>query len=454
MPFKFLLISFLLVLLPVTSQSTLADSHNPVSSTASKFVELIIMPPELMADPLQEISENWVDGYIPMLIEILSLSGAERANLLLELLQVKTGQNFGRDTNLWFSWWWQQEQAQVADYATFKSSLFGLIDEKFLLYFSTSRESRIRLDEVRWGGVIQDGIPPLRQPRMLAADEASYLEDDNIVFGIEINGDARAYPKRILAWHEMFVDDIGGINFAGVYCTLCGAVILYKTNHNGTRHDLGTSGFLYRSNKLMYDKATQSLWNTTWGEPVIGPLVDQDIRLERSYLVTTTWGEWKRRHPDSKVLSLDTGYSRNYDEGVAYRQYFATDELMFSISTSDDRLNNKDEILALTFPQFSEDTMAISASFLQNKPIYVDRLGSVEFVVLTDTSGANRVYEAKNHSFTSYDQDVTLIDSKGMKWSLSEDELKSGDLVLARLPAHRAFWFGWHSAFPDTTLVR
>ncbi len=204
----------------------------------------------------------------------------------------------------------------------------------------------------------------------------------------------------------------------------------------------------------MYDKATQSLWNTTWGEPVIGPLVGQDIRLERSYLVTTTWGEWKRRHPDSKVLSLDTGYSRNYDEGVAYRQYCATDELMFSISTSDDRLNNKDEILALTFPQFSKDTMAISASFLQNKPIYVNRLGSVEFVVLTDTSGANRVYEAKNHSFTSYDQDVTLIDSKGMKWNLSEDELRSGDLVLARLPAHRAFWFGWHSAFPDTTLVR
>jgi len=454
MPFKFLLISFLLVLLPVTSQSTLADNHIPVSGTASKFVELIIMPSELMGDPLREISENWTDGYTPMLIEILSLSGTERAYYLLELLEDKTGQNFGRDTNQWFSWWWQQEQVQVADYAAFKSSLYGLIDEKFLLYFSTSRESRIRLDEVRWGGVIQDGIPPLRQPRMLAADEASYLEDDNIVFGIEINGDARAYPKRILAWHEMFVDDIGGINFAGVYCTLCGAVILYKTNHNGTRHDLGTSGFLYRSNKLMYDRATQSLWNTTWGEPVIGPLVDQDIRLERSYLVTTTWGEWKRRHPDSKVLSLDTGYSRNYDEGVAYRQYFATDELMFSISTSDDRLNNKDEILALTFPQFSEEPMAISARFLQNKPIYVNRLGSVEFIVLTDTSGANRVYEAKNHSFTSYDQDVTLIDSKGMKWNLSEDELRSGDLVLARLPAHRAFWFGWHSAFPDTTLVR
>ena len=354
----------------------------------------------------------------------------------------------------WFSWWWQQEQAQTAGYAAFKSLLYGLIDDRFSLYFSTSRETRIRLDEVRWGGVLQDGIPPLRQPEMLAADEASYLEDDNIVFGIEINGDARAYPKRILAWHEMFVDNIGGTNFAGVYCTLCGAVILYRTNHNGTQHDLGTSGFLYRSNKLMYDKATQSLWNTTWGEPVIGPLVDQGIRLERSYLVTTTWGEWKRRHPDSKVLSLDTGYSRDYGEGVAYQHYFATDELMFSISTSDNRLNNKDEILALTFPEYSKDTMAISASFLRDKPVYANRLGSVEFVVLTDSSGANRVYETKNHRFAMYDQDVSLIDSEGMEWRLSEDELKSGDLTLVRLPAHRAFWFGWHSAFPDAQLVR
>ena len=452
MPFKSLLVSILL--LALAGQSTLAGSHIPVDATAIKFVELIIMPPELLGDPLQEISENWENGYIPLLIEILSLSEGERASRLLELLQNKTGQNIGRDTNRWFSWWWQQEQAQTAGYAAFKSLLYGLIDDRFSLYFSTSRETRIRLDEVRWGGVLQDGIPPLRQPEMLAADQASYLEDDNIVFGIEINGDARAYPKRILAWHEMFVDNIGGTNFAGVYCTLCGAVILYQTNHNGTQHDLGTSGFLYRSNKLMYDKATQSLWNTTWGEPVIGPLVDQGIRLERSYLVTTTWGEWKRRHPDSKVLSLDTGYSRDYGEGVAYQHYFATDELMFSISTSDNRLNNKDEILALTFPEYSKDTMAISASFLRDKPVYANRLGSVEFVVLTDSSGANRVYETKNHRFAMYDRDVSLIDSEGMKWTLSEDELKSGDLTLARLPAHRAFWFGWHSAFPDTQLVR
>ena len=108
---------------------------------------------------------------------------------------------------------------------------------------------------------------------MLDASEATYLGDRNIVFGIEVNGDARAYPKRILAWHEMFTDSVGGVPVAGVYCTLCGTVILYYTNLGGTQYDLGTSGFLYRSNKLMYDRATQSLWNTFSGEPVVGPLV-------------------------------------------------------------------------------------------------------------------------------------------------------------------------------------
>ena len=202
---------------------------------------------------------------------------------------------------------------------------------RFDQYFRNRQSSaRIRLDEVRWGGVLQDGIPPLRDPEMIPASQATYLEDGNIIFGIEINGDARAYPKRILAWHEMFTDTIGGVDIAGVYCTLCGTVIPYKTNSGGVDYKLGTSGFLYRSNKLMYDQATQSLWSTVRGEPVIGPLVDQGIALEHLSMVTTTWAEWLRRHPDTTVLSLNTGHRRDYGEGVAYQSYFAGDQLMFN----------------------------------------------------------------------------------------------------------------------------
>ena len=431
----------------------MADSDQQPVDIPGQLINLLFIPDDLRDPTFARLASDWQEAYTPMVIEMMSLSRNRLEYRFVELLQQKTGQDIGLDINQWFVWWWQQQPQVDDNYAKFKSKLYGFIDEKFELYFANDYATRIRLDEVRWGGVKQDGIPPLRQPKMISVDEASYLDDGNVVFGIEINGDARAYPKRILAWHEMFIDEIGGTEFAGVYCTLCGAVILYKTRYQGRRHQLGTSGFLYRSNKLMYDRATQSLWNTTWGEPVIGPLVGQNIRLQRSFLVTTTWGEWKRRHPATRVLSLETGYERDYGEGVAYNAYFSTDTLMFSISTSDNRLNNKDEILALTFPDHSRETMAIAAEFLTKSPIYQNALGDLKFIVLTDSSGANRVFETRGIQFVAYDQDSGVTDSNGGQWLLSEDKLSSNGMELARLPAHRAFWFGWHAAYPDTILI-
>ncbi|MDC0008140.1 DUF3179 domain-containing protein, partial [bacterium] len=148
------------------------------------------------------------------------------------------------DFDKWFQWLWNKPATYDDSYFKFKAILHQGIDPKFKEYFlNRSDKATIRLDEVRWGGVLQDGIPPLRNPKMIKADEATYLKDSNVVFGIEVNGDARAYPKRILAWHEMFVDDVGGIPVAGVYCTLCGTVVLYKTEHEGTNYQIGTSGF-------------------------------------------------------------------------------------------------------------------------------------------------------------------------------------------------------------------
>ena len=432
----------------------LAQDEKPGPGVADSLISLFFIPSEDRDRRFAEISENWDRAHTPMAIEMMSLSRDAMGYRLLDLLQRKTGQDIGLDVNQWFVWWWQQPPAVDDSYAEFKSKLYGLVDEKFRSYFSQNHASLIRLDEVRWGGVKQDGIPPLRQPNMITAAEASYLGDDNVVFGVVINGDARAYPKRILAWHEMFIDEIGGTEFAGVYCTLCGAVILYETSFEGTRYQLGTSGFLYRSNKLMYDKDTQSLWNTTWGEPVIGPLAGKNIRLQRSFLVTTTWGEWKRRHPATTVLSLETGYQRDYGEGVAYNAYFSTDDLMFSISTSDDRLKNKDEVLALVFPGQSKKSMAIAAQLLSKLPVYEGALDDLRFVVLTDSSGANRVFESRDIKFINYDQNTSVTDSNGGKWLLSEDKLSGNGMELARLPAHRAFWFGWHAAYPDTILIK
>jgi hypothetical protein len=437
------------------SAGSVQTKHEPEPIVA-EFLVLLLGDPARREQAVSAIDQGWQDSFTPMLLEALSLSREPAfAGRLVQLLKTKTGQPYEYDINKWYEWLWSRAPQVHPQYADFKSALYGLIDPKFEGYFNSERTTKIRLDEVRWGGVQQDGIPPLRYPKMIAAEKADYLHDGNIVFGLEVDGDARAYPKRILGWHEMFVDDVGGVPVAGVYCTLCGTMILYKTVHNGVNHKLGTSGFLYRSNKLMYDQDTQSLWNTIWGRPVIGPLADRDITLERMSVVTTTWGEWRRRHPDSKVLSLDTGHRRDYSEGAAYREYFGTDELMFAVPKRDTRLKNKDEVLGLVFAQYPDKPLAIAASYLAKSTIYHDRVGDLQFVVLTDKSGANRVYQTGGITFKKWDLDRTAVDEKGVRWNLAEARLQTSDgRVLHRLPAHRAFWFGWYSAYPHTRLVQ
>lgn len=444
------------------SERAIAAASNPEKIAAMDpdiraVLELAGFFPGREGSGLQYLQSNWKPELIPMLLDAVTLTrNPDALRGLFGLLQAKTGQAYGYDLQAWYQWLWNQPVAEHPRYDEFKATYYSAIDSRFSEYFGSDRPRTIRLDEVRWGGVRQDGIPPLRGPKMIAAAEATYLEDDNIVFGIAVNGDVRAYPKRILAWHEMFVDTVGGVPVTGVYCTLCGTVILYEsTTADGVQHDFGTSGFLYRSNKLMYDKATNSLWVTLLGKPVIGPLAETDATLKHRSVVTTTWGEWKRRHPETQVLSLDTGHRRNYGEGVAYQEYFATDDLMFNVPDLDERLKNKDEILGLLFPEQSEQPLAISADFLLENRVYHDRVGELDLVVLTDPTGANRVYDTGGLQFASYDGDRRAVDASGQAWEVTEDRLLGPDgEELGRLPAFRAFWFGWYSAYAHSRLVQ
>ena len=402
------------------------------------------------------IEAQWEPSFLPMALETIRLTRSAKVSAaLVGIMERETGAGHGDDLVAWQREMWNAPEARHPRYAAFKSALYSLIDPRFSAYFDAPGNTLIRLDEIVWGGVRQDGIPPLRNPAMLAAGDAGYLEDDHIVFGLSVNGDARAYPKRILAWHEMFVDTVGGVPVAGVYCTLCGTVILYYTEHEGMNHRLGTSGFLYRSNKLMYDQATQSLWSTMRGAPVVGPLAGKGIALKSGAVVTTTWGEWRRRHPGTRVLSLDTGHGRDYSEGAAYRDYFATDELMFSVPVLDTRLKNKDEVFTVLLARHPEAPLAISAEFLAATPVHHDAIEGTALVVLTDPSGANRAYASEEVTFARYDGDRRVEDGSGMIWTMDEHALTAEDgRVLRRIPAQRAFWFGWHAAFPSTRLVR
>ena len=375
---------------------------------------------------------------------------------LLRLLEEQAGERFGHDAERWHQWVWQQPYDPHPEYARFKGLWYAQIDPRFREFFPPGVPSLIRLDEVDWGG----GIPPLEYPDHLAAADGGYLDDDNIVFGIAVDGDARAYPKRILAWHEMALDRVGGLELTIVYCTLCGTVIPYESVVDGEHIRFGTSGLLYRSNKVMFDHGTMSLWNTFEGVPVIGSRVGSGLQLTRRSMVTATWGEWRRRHPETTVLSLATGHQRDYAEGAAYRDYFRTDRLMFQVQAWDDRLDNKDEVVVMLLdgPAGGDRRpVALSVDFLEEHPVFQAEVAGHSFVVVTSPDGANRVYRTQGERFERRLDDFRVVDVDGRVWRVTEDELVAlGDddtgARLTRLPANRAFWFGWFAQFPQTEL--
>lgn len=404
---------------------------------------------------LEQLEQIWQPEFIPILVEFIRLS-PDQIFLweVIDLLSKKTGQHFGDDALNWMAWLWENDPIYPAYYSDFKGIYYQNIDPKFKKYFyQQQKTTQIRLDEIVWGGVKQDGIPPLRNPTLIGANEANYLAKSDVVFGVYINGIAKAYPKRILAWHEFFTDTFGTAKIAGVYCTLCGTVIAYEMIFENTFHDLGTSGFLYRSNKLMYDKTTQSLWNTIEGMPVVGPLANKGISLNTYPIVTTTWGVWKKQYPETKVLAIPTAYNRDYSEGAAYANYFATDDLMFPVPKMDNRLANKAEVLIIRAPNYRKDPLAISINYLRRKKWYAGKIQDTNFVVVAEKSGA-RAFDTGKLEFVAY-KNGRLKDSAGKSWTIEGNQLISTDQqILTQLASHNIFWFAWFNSYPNTRLVR
>jgi hypothetical protein len=395
----------------------------------------------------------------------LAPAGAQVRARLVRFLEKQTGERFGDDLGRWRRWLWSRPDEPHPDYAAFKAALYAQVDPRMADFFRPGSRALVRLDEVDWGGVRVNGIPPLDHPASELAAQARWLKDDHVVFGLAIGGDARAYPKRILAWHELARDRLGGVELAIVYCTLCGTVIPYGAEVGGERRTFGTSGLLYRSNKLMFDEQSMSLWSTSEGRPVIGPLAGSSLELTSHPVVTTTWREWRVMHPRTTVLSLATGHERDYSEGAAYRDYFATDRLMFSVPHADSRLRNKDEVLGLLLrprgapPEAPRRALALSRRFLAKNRLHALRFAGHALVVVTSPAGASRVYGSAERGFVREDASGALVDADGRSWRVSEDALvpetaDEGVVPLPRVAARIAFWFGWYAQFPETELVR
>ena len=205
----------------ITDVSTVASTSNQSEALVpiERFLTIPADRRQVRVD-LRPIEDSWNIAYAPLLLESFQFMDSRSRSQVMTFLQDKTKQQFGSDRDSldqWRHWLWKQKFKAHPDFAKFKSKLYSKIDPRFAEYFSDADGATIRLDEIRWGGVHRDGIPPLNKPQMVSAAQAKYLGDSDVVFGVEINGDARCYPKRILAWHEMFKDTIGGESICGVY---------------------------------------------------------------------------------------------------------------------------------------------------------------------------------------------------------------------------------------------
>lgn len=182
------------------------------------YFQALRSPQFVKAEVFEKMEKEWKLNHAPFLLESVRFARDRKiSDRMYQIFSEKTGVTQPQKGDAARQWLWAQKYEEHPEYADFKASLYRNIDRRFFDYFSGKRKATIRLDEIRWGGVIQDGIPPLHDPVMIPVEEASYLGKDDVVFGIEVNGEPRAYPKRILAWHEMFTDTIQGIPLAGVY---------------------------------------------------------------------------------------------------------------------------------------------------------------------------------------------------------------------------------------------
>jgi len=358
----------------------------------------------------------------------------------------------GADIKDWFgAMLWQEAHPEVTphpSYREIKLSLFKRIYHEFGRFLddelSLPENLKIRLEEITWGGVRVDGIPSLDNPKRIPAAEATYLRADDLVFGVSVNGDSRAYPLRIMGWHEMFNEVIGGVPLALAYCTLCGSGILFETLVPPREKPLifGSSGFLYRSNKLMFDRETDSLWNQFTGKPVSGPLRDSGIELKIRPVVITTWKDWLDRHPDTTVLSLDTGHRRDYGSGVVYKRYFDSPDLMFPVVVeNEDQVKRKDYVFGV---RTAGGAKAWPVTAFEGGAVINDSVGLLNVVLVGDASGRTvRAYERGERDFSAGSNAENLI-AADQTWKVTEDALVGPDGArLGRVAGHIAYWFAW-----------
>lgn len=313
-----------------------------------------------------------------------------------------------------------------------------------------SGEWSIPQDQVFDGGPGRDGIPAIDNPQFVSPDEATFLNDLELVVGYYDGTIAVAYPHEILDWHEIVNDEVNDNAFAVTYCPLTGTAIGWDRTINGTTTTFGVSGLLYNTNLMPFDRSSNSTWSQMLLSSVNGELIDTPAEFVP--LVETSWGTWKEMFPNTRVMSRETGFTRQYGQ-YPYGDYITNnDNLLFPISTDDDRLPRKERVLGVIG---NGGTKAYPLESFQSGSVIIDNLFGEDLIVIGDDiknfAAAYYLGDLAGNNFQYVNEgEVVLRDDNGNGWNIFGQAIE-GPLTgqnLAPTKSYIGFWFAWGTFYP------
>lgn len=307
------------------------------------------------------------------------------------------------------------------------------------------------------GGPPKDGIPAINNPVFITSEQAEankWIDDGSIVDAIVDETGARAYPRSITVWHEIVNDKINGLPASLTFCPLTGSAVIFRGKaSNGSALTFGTTGRLYNSNLVMYDRQTESMYPQILGVGISGP--NKDAELEQIPVTTTTWARWKALHPSSMVLSRDTGHVRNYNV-YPYGDYDSNRSVFFPVGYESSLFHPKKLAIGT---RIGGESLAVVKDDLRQQMAVNGVLADQPIVALYNSSldharVFSRVVEGETHSFT-YNNSEIQDSETGTVWDASGTAVR-GNLSgtrLQQLPSFQVMWFAWYAFHPSTRVV-
>ncbi len=313
----------------------------------------------------------------------------------------------------------------------------------------------ISSDEVFDGGPGKDGIPSVDNPEFKTVDQTTFLDPDDLVIGIVHNGVAKAYAHRILDWHEIVNDQIADRYLALTYCPLTGTAIAWNRKLDSGVTTFGVSGKLYNTNLIPYDRETDSYWSQLRLDCVNGELIS--TKIETFPVIETTWNTWKNMYPNSSIMTLETGFNRNYSN-YPYGDYRTNhSNFNFPVNNEDNRLPAKDRVLALlsetqnkVYPIDEFNTGRVVTDDFDNGEILVLGSNTRNFLTAYHNDGLENV------SYLSGSDEIVAEDSNGNKISIS-GEVVEGPMAGKQLIAVESilgYYFALAAFYPEIEIFQ